>query len=350
MPDIAYDLLQGPYLSDLLDQPRAMAETVARLTPQPQLDELRRQLEGGQLRRIVLTGMGGSYHILYPLQVRLTQAGFDSIMLETSELLHAMPRLLEPTNMVIAVSQSGASVETVRMLERAAGRAFVAGVTNTEDSPLAREASLVLFTFAGEEKAVACKTSLTAMAVLYWIGEHLTGGDLTVARSELETLAPALEAYLARWQDHVRDLWPRLDGVRHFFVVGRGRSLAAAGVGGLILKEAAHIHGEGMSSASLRHGPLEMLGPGTFVLVFDGDPEVSHMNRGLLRNIVETAGRAALCGWEEDEGPFALPSVPASMRPVMEVLPVQMASLVLAGLRGREPGSFEHIAKVTRVE
>ena len=326
-----------------------MAETVARLTPQPQLDDLRRQLEGGRFRRIVLTGMGGSYHILYPLQVRLTQAGFDSIMLETSELLHAMPRLLEPTNMVIAVSQSGASVETVRMLERAAGRAFVAGVTNTEDSPLAREAGLVLFTFAGEEKAVACKTSLTAMAVLYWIGEHLTGGDLTVARSELETLAPALEAYLARWQDHVRELWPRLDGVRHFFAVGRGSSLAAAGLGGLILKEAAHIHGEGMSSAGLRHGPLEMLGPETFVLVFDGDSEVSHMNRSLLRDIVEAAGRAALCGWEGEEGPFALPSVPASMRPVMEVLPVQMISLVRLPPASSSPLRLREMPKVIRL-
>ena len=350
MPDIPFDLLQGPYLCDLLDQPRAMAETVDRLSPQPQLKTLRRELRDGRYRRIVLTGMGSSHLILHPLHIHLTQTGFNSIMVETSELLHAMPRLLTRQSIVIAVSQSGASAETVRMLEHSGGRPFIIGVTNTEGSPLAREARLALFTHSGEETGVSCKTALTAMAVLHWVGEHLSGGNLRTARSDLEKLAPALDSYLSAWQEHVRSLWPVLEGVEHFFAAGRGRSLAAAGLSGLTLKESAHVHSEGMSSSAFRHGPFEMLGPGMFVLVFDGDPVVSPMNRRLWRDVLKTGARAALCGWKRAQGPFALPRVPESVRPILELLPQQMASLVLAGLRGRQPGRFERISKVTTVE
>ena len=165
MQDIPFDLLEGPYLCDLLDQPRAMAETVARLSPQPRLKTLRRELREGIYRRIVLTGMGTSHLILHPLHIRLTQSGFNSIMVETSELMYAMPRLLTRESLVIVVSQSGASAETVRMLEQSRGRPFIVGVTNTEGSPLARKAGLALFTHAGEETGVSCKTALTAMAV-----------------------------------------------------------------------------------------------------------------------------------------------------------------------------------------
>jgi glucosamine--fructose-6-phosphate aminotransferase (isomerizing) len=181
------------------------------------------------------------------------------------------------------------------------------------------------------------------------MGAHLCGGDLQATRAELEALAPALDRYLAGWREHVRSLAAQLDGVRDVFIVGRGRSLAAAGLGGMIQKEAAHVHGEGMGSAAFRHGPIEMLGPDSFVLVLEGDAHVRELNLGLLRDIAATGARAALCG-PSGEGPFALPEAPESVRPVLEQLPPQMISLALAGLRGREPGRFERITKVTAVE
>jgi glucosamine--fructose-6-phosphate aminotransferase (isomerizing) len=343
MSPFNFDLLEGPYLQDLLDQPRAMAETVAALPALPPLDPSR-------FRRIVLTGMGGSFPILHPLHVRLTQAGFDAVMVETSELLYALPRLIAPESLIIMVSQSGASAETVRLLEHAAPRPFVIGVTNTVGSPLARKADLAVFTRAGEEMAVSCKTAVTAMAALHWIGEHLCGADPAGARRDLDTLGPALRAYLDRWRNHVRDLSTLLDGVEHFFAVGRGRSLAAAGMGGMIQKEAAHVHGEGMSSAAFRHGPFEMLSPDVFVLVFDGDPEVRTLNRGLLKDVIAAGARAALCGVEAEEQPFLLPAAAPGVQPIIELLPPQMVSLALAGVRGHQPGKFERITKVTKTE
>jgi glucosamine--fructose-6-phosphate aminotransferase (isomerizing) len=138
--------------------------------------------------------------------------------------------------------------------------------------------------------------------------------------------------------------------VKHVFLAGRGTSLAAVGLGAMVQKEAAHFHAEGMSSAALRHGPFEMLGPDCFVVVFEGDRSVQHLNESLVRDILNTGARAALCGFGATDSPFALPAAHDAMKPILELLPAQMMSLALGYLQGREPGKFERITKVTTVE
>ena len=339
--------LQGNYLRDIQNQPMAMRETIAALAHVPALDTVRDELRAGRRARIVLTGMGGSYQVLHPLHIQLIELKFNSILVETSELLYGMPSLLDRENVVVAVSQSGASAEIVRMLEHR-GPLYV-GISNTPGSPLASRADAVLMTRAGEEAGVSCKTAVTSMAAIHWVGAHLAGTSLADARRELDALPPAMDAYLQRWREHVPELSQRLDGVKRVFLAGRGTSLAGVGLGAMIQKEAAHFHGEGMSSAALRHGPFEMLGPDSFVVVFEGAENVRELNRGLLRDVLETGARGALCG-PHGEGPFALPGVPAPVAPVLELLPPQILSLALAYLGGREPGKFERITKVTTVE
>lgn len=345
---ITVEKIQGNYWSDILNQPRALRDTVAGLGPLSELESVRENLLAGRLRRIVLTGMGGSYQILHPLHLRLIDGGFDSIMVETSELLYSLPALLNPRNVIIAVSQSGASAETVSLLNRK-GPLYI-GVSNTPASPLTTRADVTVLTSAGEEGGVACKTAVTSLAALYWVGQHLLQGDLKAARQVLETTAPAAEAYLSLWRDHVAALAEMLVDVKRVFLAGRGASLAAAGLGAMVQKEAAHFHGEGMSSAALRHGPLEMLGPDSFVLVFEGDDNVRQLNHNLVRDVLATGAGAALCGSSVSEGPLALPRIDSAMRPILELLPTQMMSLALGYLQGREPGKFERITKVTTVE
>jgi glucosamine--fructose-6-phosphate aminotransferase (isomerizing) len=331
-------VIEGTYLKDILDQPRAIRDTVVELEPLP-------GVSAGH--RIVLTGMGGSYQILHPLHLRLTAAGLDSISVETSELLYSMPALLDERNTVLAVSQSGASAEIVRLLD--ACPVHIA-VTNTPSSQLATRSYITVLTQAGDEGGVSCKTAVTSLVALYWIGEHLAGADIQRALHLLAAAPRAVEMYLSRWQEHVARLKDTLQGIQRVFFAGRGASLSAAGLGAMVQKEAAHFHGEGMSSAALRHGPFEMLGPDSFVLVFEGDKAVRHLNERLVRDVLETGARAALCGFSVAEGPFALPRADAAIRPILELLPAQMMSLALADLQGREPGRFERITKVTTVE
>lgn len=345
---ITVERIQGIYWSDILNQPSALRDTVAALTPLAELESVREDLLAGRLRRVVLTGMGGSYQILHPLHLSLVNCGFDSIMAETSELLYSMPALIDPRNVIIAVSQSGASAETVHLLNRH-GPLYI-GVSNTPSSPLAVRSNITVLTRAGEEGGVACKTAVALLAALYWVGQHLTKGDLQAARHVLDTIAPAAEIYLSLWRDHVSALIEMLADVKRVFIAGRGASLAAAGLGAMVQKEAAHFHGEGMSSAALRHGPFEMLGPDSFVLVFEGDDDVRQLNHNLVRDVLATGARAAICGFSVSGGPFALPRADNAMRPILELLPTQMMSLALGYLQGREPGKFERITKVTTVE
>ena len=345
---IQTEKIQGTYLSDILSQPQALRDTVESLSIAPELEAVRENLRTGRLHRVVLTGMGGSYQILHPLNVRLTRAGFDSVMVETSELVHTVPQLLHPRNVVIAVSQSGSSAETVRLIEHQ-GPLYI-GVSNTPGSPLATRSQIALLTKAGEEGGVACKTAVCSLAALYWLGEQLADGDLGAATAILATVPQAAGAYLERWREHVESLVGLLAGRKRVFIAGRGSSLGPAGLGAMVQKEAAHFHGEGMSSAALRHGPFEMLGPDSFVVVFEGDENVRELNRKLVSDVLETGAGASLCGRGVPEGPFRLPAADDAVRAILELLPCQMISLALGYLQGREPGKFERITKVTTVE
>ncbi len=228
------------YLRDILEQPEALRVTLEGLRAGRGLGDIPARLGRGDFRRVVLTGMCSSLHALYPLHYRLIRSGFTSLMIETSELVHHACALLEPATLLVAVSQSGRSAETLRLLERAGRRAALIAVTNTPDSPLALGADRLVLTRAGAESSVSCKTYVSALMALAWLGEILCGEDPQPVLAQLEGASEAARGYLADWEGHVRDLMPRMEAMRHLFLVGRGNSLAAARTGGLIIKESAH--------------------------------------------------------------------------------------------------------------
>lgn len=309
-----------------------------------------RRLERGDLKRVVLTGMGSSYYALYPLYLQLTSHGYATVLVETSELVHYLPSLFDSQTVIIAVSQSGRSAEIVRLIDANGRRASIIAVTNTDDSPLALGADAVFLTRAGQEFSVSCKTYVTALMVLSQLGTLLVDADLEHTQVELAQAAPAVAAYLTEWRTHTLQLAGFLEGVRSLFLVGRGVSLGAVGTGALILKESVHCHAEGMSSAAFRHGPIEMLGEGTFVMVFAGDETTRKLNTNLLADIRRKGGRADIIGVDHDVPSLKIPGTAESVRPIVEILPIQMISLALAAQTGSEPGRFNLGSKVTATE
>src|SRR3954452_17270959 len=141
---IDLNVIRGRYLSDILSQPEALRATLRGLQHTGVFDEITGACHADRFARVVLTGMGSSYFGLHPLSIELGARGWTPLMVETSELIHYYPQLLAPSTLVIAVSQSGESVEMVRMLEQNAGKATVIGVTNHADSALAREANFAV--------------------------------------------------------------------------------------------------------------------------------------------------------------------------------------------------------------
>ena len=345
-----FSIVEGDYLQDILDQPRALQATVDGLEAPNELQQLAAHLQQGGFKAVVLTGMGSSFHALHPLNLELIHQGFNAIMVETSELVHHQERLFDPKNLIVAVSQSGQSAEVVRLLQNNRRRSPIIGITNTPDSPLARSSEACILTRAGKEFSVSCKTYLTSLIALRWLADVVCGRDLRRAKRELENASLSVEKYLADWKNHVQRLGERLKDIQTLFLVGRGSSLAAVGTGALIVKEADHFPAEGMSSAAFRHGPFEMIGDENFVVIFGGDRKTRDLNRGLFLDIRKHHGQVEWIGKDSEFPPFAFPQAPPSICPVLEIIPVQMITLALAARVGREPGRFSLCSKVTTKE
>ncbi|HTT64446.1 MAG TPA: SIS domain-containing protein [Bryobacteraceae bacterium] len=336
-------MVDGPYLRDILAQPHALEDTVAGLceAPVPALPGF---------ESIVLTGMGASFHALAPLHIRLVEHGFHAEAYETSELIHYFAAALTPRTLLIAVSQSGRSVEIVRLLDAATRRGPVIAVTNTPGSPLAARADFTLLTHAGLEASVSCKTFVATLAALEWLGAALCGADRIEIENTLREAALAAQTYLAGWDAKVASLMSLLEGVGSLFVTGRGTSMAAVGTGGLILKESAHFRAEGMTCSAFRHGPFEMSGPEVLMLAFAGDPKTAALNENLVLDVRKAGGKAALVSPQSDVEALRIPPAAPAIRPIVEMLPVQLISLALAALSGHRPGEFRLLTKVTTIE
>ena len=349
-PHHRYRIIENDYVRDILDQPRTLEATLQGLGIPASFPAVVQRLERREWRRIVLTGMGSSFFALYPLSIQLTASGFAPVLLETSELLYYFPNLFDQETLMIVVSQSGKSAEIVRLLDENRGRAYLIAVTNTAASPLAERSNTVFLTAAGQEFSVSCKTYVTALLALDWLGSLLTAAHTGTTASALPQAAPAAGGYLDGWQDKVEELAARLEGFRHLFLVGRGGSLAAVGTGSLILKESVHCFSEGMSSAAFRHGPFEMVTERSCVLVFAGDVRTRQLNSKLWEDIRHKGGQAEIVGADAELASLRLPVVPASVLPILEILPVQLITLALAAQTGREAGRFVLGSKVTIVE
>ena len=161
----------------------------------------------------------------------------------------------------MAVSQSGGSAETVRLLELDR-RARILGVTNTAaQRPGATSRSDAAFP--GRARILGLVQDLC----LEHAGAPVVGRRCCPVRRRdsawrSSSSGPDLVAeYLRQWRENSEVLAEKLRGIRHLFLTGRGSSLSAVGTGALIIKEAARVHAEGMSSAAFRHGPIEMLRP-----------------------------------------------------------------------------------------
>jgi glutamine---fructose-6-phosphate transaminase (isomerizing) len=130
------------------------------------------------------------------------------------------------------------------------------------------------------------------------------------------------------------------------------RGCTAALTGGLVLKEAAKVHAEGLSAGQFRHGPVELADHNLTVVVIEGLPATAELNRRLAGDLVAYGARVCWLGSADGAGWPVLPAPRSSdlARPITEVVPFQLLSVRLAEASGLEPGLFRNGAKVTATE
>lgn len=310
-------------------------------------DKLRR----GELDQIVLTGMGGSYAVLFPMQVRLTKSGIRTWAVETSELLYDYRELLTERTLLIAVSQSGRSVELVRLLEELSGAVPVIGVTNTPDSRLARASDAVVQLHAGEETAVSTKTYTCSVAALALLTALLTGQSVEAAARALHRGADYIAAMLSAWETQIAAVAAAINPPSFLIFLGRGESRSSALAGALVVKETAKLPTEGMVSGQFRHGSVEVLAPGVVVAIFAGSGIAREHHHRLAADLSQKGTPVIWVGAPGEPGMTVAVEPPAlELAPLIEIVPVQLLATELAARRGLKPGEFHHTQKVTTVE
>jgi glucosamine--fructose-6-phosphate aminotransferase (isomerizing) len=248
----------------------------------------------------------------------------------------------------LAISQSGRSPDLLTLAEVArADGALTIAIVNDATSPLAERCEVVLPLHAGAETSVAAtKSYLASLAAVLQLGAHWSG-EVRLDRA-VRRLPDDLNDALARdW----RSVVPMLAEVRSLYVVGRGPGFAAAQEMALKLKETCGIHGEAVSAAELRHGPLALAGPDFPVLLLSQRDEslagVTELGADLVRRGVPViaAGPAAV------EGARVLPTangVDPFAQPLALVQGFYPLADALARQRGHDPDKPPHLSKVTQ--
>jgi glucosamine--fructose-6-phosphate aminotransferase (isomerizing) len=325
------------------------AETVARQLERndARVRELAHALRDSPPPFVVTCARGSSDHAAtFAKYVIETQTGCATASASPSvESIYAVPLRLRGA-LYLVISQSGASPDLLRSAEAArTSGAHVVALVNAEDSPLAALADTVIPLHAGAERSVAAtKSFIGSLAAILHLVAHWCA-DASLLHDLHELPEQLRRAFALDWSPLVEEL----ANARDLFVLGRGYGLAAAQESALKLKETCALHAEAFSSAEVRHGPMELVGPDLPVLLFAQQDDA-------LAGALATAGEFRKRGaqvWTAAPGASgrgALPIVPTAQpmcAPILAIQSFYRAVNALALRRGRDPDRPPHLAKIT---
>ncbi len=276
-------------LKEIFEQPEGVAETIGDRVRHGHLvldglgmteDELR------DLKRIVIVGCGTAYH-----------AGVVGRYAVEGEWIYRNP-VLDPGTLVIGISQSGESRDTIQAMKLARERgARTVAITNMMGSQITREVDSVLYTRTGLEVGVAASKTFTAqIALLFLVGLKLAQCRGTMPKDEQEFIMDELYDLPNKMQrflddDHpIEDVAQRYFNEPFFLYLGRHIGLPVALEGALKLKEISYIPTEAYSAGEMKHGPIALLEEGTPVVVV---ATATHVYDKIVSNIQETRARGA---------------------------------------------------------
>jgi glucosamine--fructose-6-phosphate aminotransferase (isomerizing) len=269
------------------------------------------------------------------------------------------------TDLVVAVSQSGETADTLAALKsaREAGARILA-VANVVDSAIPRSAHSALYTHAGPEIGVAStKCYTTQLVALLLLAVHLgrCRGKLNAAqgREVLKALLHAPEAMRETLANHdaVLEVAKRFQRNAHMLFLGRGLGFPTALEGALKLKEISYAHAEGYAAGEMKHGPIALIDEDMPVVVVV--PSDRHYEK-TLSNLQEVRARegqviAVATAGNEQVAELAqhllqVPVVADAISPLVTVIPLQLLSYYIADLKGTDVDQPRNLAKTVTVE
>ncbi|MFE9554128.1 glutamine--fructose-6-phosphate transaminase (isomerizing) [Streptomyces sp. NPDC006703] len=360
-------------LKEIAEQPKAVADTLlGRIDAAGSLtlDELR--IPDAVLRevdKVVVVACGTAYHA--GMIAKLAIEHWTRIPCETelaSEFRYRDP-ILDQRTLVIAISQSGETMDTLMALRHAREQgAKVLAICNTNGSTIPRESDAVLYTHAGPEVAVAStKAFLTQLVACYLVALYLGqvrgtkwGDEVRAVVHDLAEIAREVDRVLETMEP-VRELARSLADKNTVLFLGRHVGYPVALEGALKLKELAYMHAEGFAAGELKHGPIALIEQDLPVVVVVPSPRGrSVLHDKIVSNIQEIRARGArtiVIAEEGDEAvvPYAdhlirIPATPTLLQPLVATVPLQVFACELATARGNEVDQPRNLAKSVTVE
>lgn len=309
----------------------------------------------GEINRVCFLACGTSYHAALTGKYLLENlGGIPTEVVLASEFSFHVPTLDEKT-LVISISQSGETRDTLNALELAKNRSKTMTIVNVLGSSMTRMVDYVIYTKAGPEIAVAAtKSYLSQLTAVYLFSAILTKNDELL--NQLDAVPGFIEDAL-NCENDMRHIGIKYKYSDDFFFIGRGYTYPTALEGALKLKEVSYIHSEAYAAGELKHGPLALVN-NLFPVVAIVPPGSSYLKT--LSNIEEIVARGSdlvSIGPKRQELMeissdivYMDENIPEILAPLVYVIPLQFLSYYVAVLRGLDPDKPRNLAKCVTVE
>jgi len=329
-------------------------------------DELRiSDQELREVKRVVLVACGTSLHAAQVAKYAIERWARLSVDVDIASEYRYRDPIVEIGTLVIGVSQSGETIDTIQATREAQRRgARVVAISNIVDSSLAREADAVIYTRAGLEVSVASTKAFVAQVAalellalrLAQLRETLTPEEIDHFLEGLHAISGHIATSLSRRGD-VNEVASQLLDAHDYFFIGRHVGFPTALEGALKLKEITYMHAEGYAAGELKHGPLALIEPGVIVVAVTTDV---NMHEKILSNVAEVKARGATViavATDDDEqidavADFVLrvPATDPMFTPMIDIVPLQLLAYSLARGLGRNVDRPRNLAKTVTVE
>ncbi|MBQ4355903.1 MAG: glutamine--fructose-6-phosphate transaminase (isomerizing) [Bacteroidales bacterium] len=357
-------------LKEIFEQPKAIKDSMrGRLNVKKDVVSLGGIIEYEtkmmNARRFIMVACGTSWHAATVAEYLFESLVRVPVEVEyASEFRYRNPIIYED-DVVIAISQSGETADTIAAVELAKSRgATVIGICNVVGSTLARETHAGSYTHAGPEIGVASTKAFTAqVTVLTLMALCLARKKGNIAIAEYHQLVNDLEEIPAKvgetlkLNDQIREIAKSFVDKRNAIYLGRGINFPVALEGALKLKEISYIHAEGYPSAEMKHGPIALIDEEMPVVVLATEQEtyektVSNIQEVKARKgkIISVVTRGDELVKEMSDACIEIPATAELLTPLISCVPLQLLAYHVAVLRGCNVDKPRNLAKSVSVE
>ncbi|MGM0598825.1 MAG: glutamine--fructose-6-phosphate transaminase (isomerizing) [Candidatus Rifleibacteriota bacterium] len=357
-------------LKEIFEQPQVIRNTIGGRTSEEEgkiyLDELK--LTGPDIyrtQRIVIVGCGTAFYAGCVGKYLLEELVKIPVECDLASEFRYRSPLVDANTLVIAISQSGETADTLAAVKEARKRgAKVLGVVNAKDSSLTREVDGLVYIHAGPEIGVASTKAYIAMLTALTLLALMLGKIRSVLEpefvqqkiKELKILPQQIERVLER-KDEIRELAAHYQHAQSFLYLGRGLNYPTALEGALKLKEISYIHAEAYAAGELKHGPIALIDDQMPVMAIATQSVVYEKTLSNLKEVQARSGNLLAVVTQGDteisaltESLIEVPEVSEIFSPIINVVPLQLFAYYVADLRGLDVDQPRNLAKSVTVE